>query len=238
MDCMALETVDLSMLNLLDPLFNGPVVHLTGGPGVGKSLLLLYYLGHRVIQHTGGALWIDAGNSFPPNHVKVRFGRDAPAVLSHMLVARASSLSHMKEIAAELASRGGPPGTKYVVVDPISRLPRYALSSSANSAVQGRFVAEDFASVVEPLLVAATRDGFQIILVHEDSQDHPFWWDRYPSRECRVHLKKDPFKPSLREIYNGSGNGVAYLDLCHNPINVIPFHETNPGEDAEDCLDG
>ena len=144
----------------------------------------------------------------------------------------------MKEIVSELVSRGGPPGTRWVVVDPISRLPRFALTSTANTAGQGRFVAEDFfASVIEPLLVAATRDGFQIILVHEDSQDHPFWWDRYPSREHRVHLQKDPFKPSLREIYNGRGDRVAVLDLSHNPITVIPIHDKKTNKGEEDDLD-
>ncbi len=206
MGFMMLETSNSGLLDLLDPLFAGPIVHLTGGPGVGKSLLLLNYLGHRVLAHDEEILWVDAGGSFPPNRVRVLFGRDAPQVLSHMLVAKASSLQHMKSIASELSSRGGPPGTKYVVVDPISRLPRYALTSTANSAGQGRFVADDFfTSVIEPLIVTATRDGFQIIFAHEDSQDHPFWWDRYPSRENRIHLKKDPFQTSLREIYTGHG---------------------------------
>ncbi len=232
---MEIETIDLTPL---DTLFRGSIVHLTGGPGVGKSLLLLYYLGHKSLQKEERVLWVDAGGSFPPNRVKVLFGRDAPAVLAHMLVAKASSLSHMKAIAAELASRGGPPGTTRVVIDPISRIPRHALTSTANSAGQGRFIADDFfASVIEPLLVAATRDGFQIILVHEDSQDHPFWWNRYPSRENRVHLQKDPFQTSSREISNGRGERVAYLDMSHNPINIIRFSQPNSDEEAEDDFD-
>ncbi len=129
-------------------------------------------------------------------------------------------------------------GTNYVVVNKISRIPRYALRSTANSAGQGRFVADDFfASVVEPILVAATRDGFQIILAHEDSQDHPFLWDRYFSRENRVHLQKDPFQTLLHEISNGCWERVAYLDVSHNPINIIRFSQPNLDEEAEDDFD-
>ncbi len=232
---MEIETIDLTPL---DVLFQGSIVHLTGGPGVGKSLLLLYYLGHKSLLSAIRVLWVDAGGSFPPNHVKVLFGRDAPAVLSHMLVAKAISLPHMKAIAAELASRGGPPGTTHVEVDPISRIPRSALTSTANSAGQGRFVADDFfASVVEPLLVAAARDDFQLIFAHEDSQDHPFWWDRYPAREHRVHIKKDYFNTPSREIYDGSGKQVAILDLRHNPIRVHPVPQKPLVDDMEEDPD-
>ncbi len=232
MNFTELQTINL---DLLDPLFEGSIVHLTGGPGVGKSLLLLYYLGHKSLQKEERVLWVDAGGSFPPNRVKALFGRDAPAVLVHILVAKASSLPHMKAIAAELASRGGPPGTTRVVVDPISRIPRHALTSTANSAGQGRFIADDFfASVVEPLLVAATRDGFQLLLVHEDSYDHPFWWDRYPSREFRVHLQKDPFNSPVREIYDGCGKRAAIFDLGHNPPCVTPVPEKQSNNAEED----
>ncbi len=229
---LEIETVDLARL---ESLFSGPIVHLTGGPGVGKSLLLLYYLGHKVLHDKGQILWVDAGGSFPPNRAKALFGRYAPRVLSHVLVAKACSLLHMKEIASELASRGGPPGTTHVVVDPVSRLPRFALTSTAHSAGQGQFVAEDFfTSVIEPLLVAATRDVFQIILVHEDSQDHPFWWDRYPARENRVHLKFNLFKSPLREINDGSGQRVAILDLSHNPIRVDAVQELKSNDKEMD----
>ncbi len=231
---MELEHSNLGILDFMGPLFENPLVHVTGGPGVGKSLLLLYYLGHRTLARNEGVLWIDAGASFPPNRAKVLFGRDAPAVLSHMMVARASSLSHLKEISSELVLRGSPPGTTRVVVDPISRLPRYALTQTTHSFGQGRFVADDFfARVIEPLLVAGTRDGFQIILVHEDSQDHPFWWGRYPSREHRVHLKKDIFKPLLRGIYDSHWNRVAILDLSHNAINIRQVYLTKTSEEEE-----
>ncbi len=100
---------------------------------------------------------------------------------------------------------------------------------------RGSIREEDFiASVVEPLIVAATRYGFQIILAHEDSQDHPFWWDRDSAWENRIHLQKDPFQTSSREISNGCGECVAYLYLSHDPINVIPFLETNSDEDEAD----
>ncbi len=92
-------------------------------------------------------------------------------------------------------------------------------------------------SIIEPLIVTATRDDFQLIFAHEDSQDHPFLWDRYFSRENRVHLQKDPFQPLLREIHNGQGERVAFLDMRHNPVNVILFPEIKPDEDEEDYFD-
>ncbi len=230
-DCgMEIQLIDTSFVGAL---FNNSITHLTGGPGAGKSLLLLWYLGQRVLQREDGILWIDAGGSFSPGRVKALFGRDASTILSHIMVARASSMKQMKAIIAEVASSGGPPGTSHVVVDPVSRWPRLALTRTTRSPGQVEFVAEDFfASVVEPLFFAGARDGFRIYFVHENSQDHPFWWDRYPSRECRAHVLKDPRHPLLRQICNTHMQPVAILDLGGNPIRIVPQHIIND-EDEE-----
>jgi len=206
-------------LSLLDPLFTSPITHLTGGPATGKSLLLLYYLGYRALHHNERILWVDAGGSFFPSRVRILFGQVAPLVLARILVARVDSLPALKVIASELVSSGNLARSSYVVVDPISRLPRFVFSASVHSAAQGRYVSEDFfMNVIEPLVVSATRDAVKIILVHEQSRDHPFWWDRYPARHCRVHLQPDPLDPFSRVIYNGKGEQVAILDLHRHPV--------------------
>jgi hypothetical protein len=233
---MEIQVIDTSFVGAL---FNNPITHLTGGPGVGKSLLLLWYLGHRVLQREEGILWIDAGGSFPPARVKVLFGQDAPTILSHIMVAKANSLMQMKTIVAEVASSGVPPGTGHVVVDPVSRWPRLALTRTTRSPGQVEFVAEDFfANVVEPLFFAGARDGFRAYFVHENSQDHPFWWDRYPARDCRVHVLKDARHPLLRQVCNVQMQPVAILDLGANPIGVVPPHLIQDEKKREENLEG
>jgi len=236
-DVVELQTIDTGR-DILDPLFAGLVTHLTGGPGAGKSLLLLWYLGRRIITYNEHVLWVDTGGSFFPNRVTVLFGRDAPIVLSHILVAQVKSLPHMKGVAAELAAHGVPPHTDHLVIDPVSRWPRLALTRTAHSSGQAEFVAQDFfATVLEPLLFTAARDGFRVYLAHENSQDRPFWWDRYPARECRVHLQKSFQNPAAREISNAQERPVALLDLSRNPIRVFPPCNKVKYDSERNCKD-
>ena len=149
-----------------------PILHISGEPGCGKSIMAQTITMHSIAKTGKNAMYIDTVNKFSKNRFLKFFPE--PALNERITITSVNSYEQQKFLISKLDRMSRLNMLEefgLIVIDSISHQLRHEISSSGIFKDYAKAINDFNETQFQPLLLLAKRSNIKIILVHSDGKE-------------------------------------------------------------------